>query len=80
MPFLDASYSDLNPCISMYSSTAKNLQRSKALENVVQEFMMRDSNAELRLNTDAVNDLHEYDGFFIKQTDQSQQSLFSISL
>ena len=32
---LQEDYSDLNPCISQYSSTAKNLTRSKALENVI---------------------------------------------
>jgi hypothetical protein len=39
---------------------------------------MRDSDAELRLNTEAANDLQEYDNDFIKQTEQSMVSMKSI--
>ena len=41
---------------------------------------MRDSNAELRLNTEAANDLLEYDNDFIKETEQSMVSIKSIQL
>ena len=36
---------------------------------------MRDSNTELRLNTEAVNELQEYDGFFNRQSEISNISL-----